>query len=204
MEFELKEFVSRLSEAVGEDSQGIIASKLHMTQGNVSKIFSGNQLPKLDTIYSISREYNVSVDWLLGLSEEKRIIQFSSDELSYTAAVDATVAIENHGGKIQENPREDEIQITVKDPLFFALLRKSRTLRAADYELYESWKKEKLSQFMDKPLLWQSSWTDIEDIDLLVGEAVTEAHWLKVYEIVKKHDDDMAEFMGSDPGIFDE
>ena len=50
----------------------------------------------------------------------------------------------------------------------------------------------------------RSSWTDIEDIDLLVGEAVTEAHWLKVYEIVRKHDDDMAEFMGSDPGIFDE
>lgn len=204
MAYDKDVFVKRFSEVVGNDSQETIANRLHMTQGNVSKIIAGRQMPKLDTVYLISEEYNVSVDWLLGLSEEKQIIQMSSNMLSYATAVDTVMALECHGSEIQEIPREDKIIVNIKDPLFFTLLKKSRSLRNTDFEMYDAWKKDKLSQFADKPILWHNSWTEGKDFDLLIGEASTEAHWLKVYEIVKEYEDEMAEIMRPDSSIFDD
>ncbi len=202
MAFDMNKFVERFNAAVGKDSQEEIAAKLHMTQGNVSKIITGKQMPKLDTVYLISEEYKVSVDWLLGLSEEKRIVQVSNEQLSYTAAVDTVMVLERHGSKVEEKSGS-EILVSIKDPLFFALLKKSRALYAADRELYSSWKGDKLSQFADKPLLWQFSWNE-EGFDYLACEASTEAHWLKLYEDVKAYEDEMAEIMRPEPGPFDD
>ena len=59
----------RLREAFGSDSQETVGKKLNMTQGNVSKLLSGSQQPTLETIFHISEAYEVSADWLLGLSD---------------------------------------------------------------------------------------------------------------------------------------
>ncbi len=201
MAFDNDEFVKRFNEAVGEDSQEIIARKLHMTQGNVSKIITGKQLPKLDTIYLIAEEYGVSADWLMGLSDEKKI-RVPVADLTYTDAVEAIMSLAWHGAEIQAD-KWDEVVVTVKDPLFKALVAKSKALRAADKELYESWKRNKLSLFADKPFLWKSSWND-RDLNYYAAEATKEEHWVKVYEAVKEQEDAWADAMADNPGPFDD
>ena len=72
----------RMKIAVGNDTQAIVGSKLVLGQSTISKYFSSKEgnatLPSLETIYNLARTYNVSVDWLLGLSDKMRIdIQFN-------------------------------------------------------------------------------------------------------------------------------
>lgn len=62
----------RLRETFGEDRQDTVAENLNMSQGNVSKILSGSQQPTLETIFHIAEAYNVSTDWLLGISKQKK------------------------------------------------------------------------------------------------------------------------------------
>ncbi len=59
----------RLSKAFGNDTQDVTARKLCMTQGNVSKLVNGEQMPTVDTLVEVSRAYNVSVDWLVGVKK---------------------------------------------------------------------------------------------------------------------------------------
>ena len=65
----------RLREAFGSDSQETIGKNLNMTQGNVSKLLSGAQQPTVDTLLRIANVYDVSIDWLMGLSDRKKVIK---------------------------------------------------------------------------------------------------------------------------------
>ena len=60
-----KTISGRLAKAFGNDTQDVIARKLGMTQGNVSKLVNGEQMPTVDTLVEVSKAYNVSVDWLV-------------------------------------------------------------------------------------------------------------------------------------------
>lgn len=74
---------SRLSETFKGDTQPVVARKLNTSQSNVSKWMSGQQVPTTDNLLLISKAYNVSIDWLLGISEEKEIDGVVLDKLSY-------------------------------------------------------------------------------------------------------------------------
>lgn len=74
---------NRLSETFKGDTQDVVARKLNTTQGNVSKWISGQQIPTTENLLLISEAYNVSIDWLLGRSEEKEIDGVVLDKLSY-------------------------------------------------------------------------------------------------------------------------
>ena len=52
-------FRARLRETFGTEPQETTAQKLNMSQGNISKILSGNQQPALETVYHIAKEYDV-------------------------------------------------------------------------------------------------------------------------------------------------
>lgn len=65
----------RLRETFGGELQDTVAKNLNMAQGNVSKLLSGSQQPTLETIFHIAEVYNVSTDWLLGISERKRSVK---------------------------------------------------------------------------------------------------------------------------------
>ena len=70
----LKEILpGRLREAFGKDTQETVARKLVTQQGTVSKWISGTVIPPTDVLLLIAEAYKVSVDWLLGISDEKEI-----------------------------------------------------------------------------------------------------------------------------------
>ena len=78
-----KTISERLAKAFGNDTQDVIARKLCMTQGNVSKLVNGAQMPTVDTLVEVSKAYNVSVDWLVGVSDCPEIDGLVIEKLTY-------------------------------------------------------------------------------------------------------------------------
>lgn len=191
---------NRLREAFGDDSQETVGKKLNMTQGNVSKLLSGSQYPTLETIFHIAEAYNVSVDWLLGISENKRSIK-SANAVSYVSVVESLVSLCQHGTAMIADEHSNDMVIKVADPLIKFLVKKGLALSRTDTELYQGWKETKLALFDDKSLIFSGAWFD-RDMSFLIGEASTEANWLEVYSKATALEKQYAEMMGEDPGPF--
>lgn len=195
-------FRSRLKETFGADTQRVVAEKLHTTQGNVSKWLSSPQQPELDTLYHISETYKVSIDWLLGLSEQKRIVK-SSSKTTYALLVEALCDLRLHQGvEIEDNPHlKGHLFIETMDPLLGALLDKGFKLISTDYDIYREWVETRLSLFEDAGLIWNSIW-DVEHIRFLGNEARTELHWQEVYQEAAKQEEMPDRMIGGDVGPF--
>lgn len=73
----------RLAETFRGETQEDTARKLNVTQGNVSKWVNGQQTPTVDTFRDIAKVYQVSVDWLLGVSSQKELDGVALDQLTY-------------------------------------------------------------------------------------------------------------------------
>ena len=191
----------RLKEAFGSDSQETVGKKLNMTQGNVSKLLSGNQQPTLETIYHVAEAYDVSVDWLLGLTDRK-IKEKTAEGTTYMSAASVLSDMISWGSAelVEEN---GSMTLRLKDPLIKNLVKKSQTLRRTDRELNKSWEESKLSLFADCPLVSEMIWRD-SSITFLVNEAVTEPNWKEVYIAAKEKQKDLENMFGPDSGPFGE
>lgn len=189
----------RLKEIFGTDSQTEVGRKLDMTQGNVSKLLAGQQ-PAIDTIYRIAEVYGVSVDWLLGLSENKNIPQ-KDVGISYSETVKVLHAMWLYGVADIQKKDNRIIGFTIKDPMLKVLLSKHEVLFATDMEIFKEWGKEKLSLFDDKQLLDSQCWND-KHVNFLAGEAKGESDWLVVYREAKRIQDEYMELMRDECGPF--
>ena len=199
MALEVNIIKERLKEAFGSDSQETVGKKLNMTQGNVSKLLSGAQQPTLETIYHVAEIYEVSIDWILGISDSKKVYK-RIEGTTYTTAVDNLQDLVRHGAlKMEKNTKS--IVFKVSDPLISMLIKKSVTLAETDKELYRNWVDNKLSLFQNREIIWEGTWS-MNGLDFLIGEAVTESNWLEVLDKAKEIEDDYADMMGDDNGPF--
>ncbi len=192
MVYDKKAVADRLKEIMN-DSQEVIAKKLNMTQGNVSKLLSGAQQPTLDTLYRIATVYNVSIDWLMNLSDRKKCIKLESGT-TYGLAVEAIQDLVQCGSEMIDKEKEGIVEISITDPILVKLIRKSRALSKADWELYKDWKNTRLSMFDDKAIVWSQAFRN-HKVEFLVGEATTESNLLEVYEVAKNEEDEYAAMM---------
>ena len=189
----------RLREAFGTDSQETVGKKLNMTQGNVSKLLSGSQQPTLETIYNAAEVYGVSVDWLLGISDSKKVYKRIDGTTYATAIQNLRVLCQRGALKIEE--QTNSIVFMLRDPLIKMLIKKSITLSETDKELFRSWEESKLAQFQDREIVWEGTWS-MKGLDFLAGEATTESNWLEVLDKAKEIEDEYADMMGEDAGPF--
>lgn len=70
-------------------SQTIVAEKLGVSKQSVANWENGNVMPSIDMLIKISRYFNVSSDYLLGM-ENKKIINVSDltlEEVSHIQAI---------------------------------------------------------------------------------------------------------------------
>lgn len=170
----------RLKETFNGESQEAVAAKLNMTQGSVSKLLTGKQIPTLETLYHIATIYGKSIDWLTGLSDKS-----SSDlaETSYASIVKAMIDLVAtkgmyYGPEIPGGPDK----IFIHDPLAGALFDKGTVLRNTDEDLYNDWVKTKLSLFKNKSLIHRVAWDD-KLIQIRCSNNNTEQNWLTVYDM---------------------
>lgn len=65
--------ILRICELMGNDSQGEFADKIGFAQPTISRMFTEDKTPSSSVLLAVAKYYNVSVDWLLGLSERKEL-----------------------------------------------------------------------------------------------------------------------------------
>ena len=73
MDFDMEKFSYRLI-VLMEDfnmSQVDLSKKIGISNVTISRYLSGDRIPRLDVITKISSAFNVSVDYLLGLSDNR-------------------------------------------------------------------------------------------------------------------------------------
>lgn len=198
---------TRLAETFGDETQELIARKLNMTQGNVSKWVTGPQIPTVDTLFEIAKAYRVSVDWLLGLSNQKEIDGVVVEKLTYgqvaliidkllennTAEVPDLVEVAETSGinlkQVDESEDEqsesiepviDSDYIKIKDRVLSYLLRRRLKLAEIDPEMHDTWK-EKLISFQELRLLSYSILIQ-EAIDANNPARFKDGDWVELVE----------------------
>ena len=170
-------FKDRLNQIFKDETQEIIAQKLNMTQGNVSKIMSGIQQPTIDTIFNIAEAYGVSVDWLLGRTDAKKIINVNS----YACVVESLIELEKRE-VLYIKEENGKLLVTISDPIINKFFKKGKNIMDTDVNLYSSWREKFSSLFEDKLVIGRMGWYRSEDVDYSISHASTDEEWLKVHK----------------------
>lgn len=172
----------RLEEIFNGESQQTVADKLNMTQGSISKLLTGKQVPTLETLYHIANIYGVSVDWIIGLSERRETSKVTEFETaSYSDVVEALTQLVYIDGAEILDDESSEFILRINDPLAKALLKKSIMLVKMDMELYKNWNYNKLPLFDDRELIEEMIWDD-GTISVQARENLSETAWLQVHD----------------------
>jgi len=177
--------IERLKEVFQGESQEKVAERLNITQSTVSKILRGSQALSLEMAYLIGDRYEVSVDWLIGLSDVKKL-QRNRLTLTYEEATKQLFQLFNQGSFTEAQDKTPIYKLN--DPLLRMLVQKAITLSRTDDDLYQSWLDSKLSMFSDKPVLSSTAWNE-EEMMVYVDGANTETDWLDAYNRAKWFDD---------------
>lgn len=185
--------IERLKETFGADNQNEVGKKTYYQQTTISKMLNKKQEIKVDFLCRVADAYHVSVDWLLGLSDEKTI-QTRCDDVTYSEIIDVLVRLRNSGAANTEKNKESQIQLHFKDPIINIFGKKAFALSDADRESYVEWRKARMSVFDDKLLLSSVAWNE-RDLEGSMLSAETEADWVQVYEEAKRVEDEYIEMM---------
>ena len=152
--------IERIKELKGADSQEIFAQKINMTQSNVSKMLGGMP-PSASTLIAISKAYDVSVDWLLGLSDRKSRKNFPDlDNITYADALAVfDRLIENDSIYANEM---DSSMFRSLDGVLSYLLESRLTVENVDIETRRYWYKTTAEQFSEyKIIKWKQEYEEV-------------------------------------------
>lgn len=157
---DLKDTVSeRLRELFQGETDEMTAEKLLMSPANLNKIKNGKQLPTAETLELIHLKYGVSIDWILGIKDEKDVNAVDFESLSYAQIFSLinnlyrnnTVEIGNLG--TEEEPKMNSDYLKVNDPALSFMLRRRVALMGVDETYFEDWVEKHLPQYRGLPLL---------------------------------------------------
>lgn len=204
---DLKKIVAmRLTELFETETQDVTASRLHMSQGNVSKLKSALQLPTTDVIYAISRTYDVSVDWILGRSDIREINGLNIDDLTYEQVAriidklilndnmkilnlkeaesrkieeDDFSTLQTNGILIEVKPNDNSDYIKVKDRLLSYMLRRRYKIYDVGDDMVDFWQNSSLPNFKGlKVVNYKGNIQDVLDAKGWVG--LQDADWVNL------------------------
>ena len=152
--------LERIKELKGNDSQEVFAQKIHTTQSNISKMLKGMTPPSAATLTELAKTYHVSVDWLLGLSDEKETGPKVQSHKLTVAVLEVlyqkgsiNVGYDNNG----YNSEPDPSTIYVRDQVLAYFLDNRFRYSGGSQNIYDIWMKQAMEVY-DKYLLLQ--WTD--------------------------------------------
>ncbi len=86
----MNEITQRLIEIFDENQQAktLIAKKLDCSPQYVSNLYAGRNIPSIEILNKIHKEYNVSIDWLITGEGEKTLNKKSTDEIASKGQLD--------------------------------------------------------------------------------------------------------------------
>ena len=184
-----KLLADRLTQTFGNDTQEVIAQKILTTQGNVSKLKSGQQAPGLDTLIEISRAYKVSIDWLLGLSEQKDLDGVAVDKLTYEQVarvidrlIDQNTIELTNEEELSPGIKKSSDYIKIKDRLLSFLMRRRFVFKSEGPDMDEFWN-TKVDKYKGLRLL-QYNDSMAELTDLKSPAQFTDADWKNLVDLL--------------------
>lgn len=145
-----KLIAERIAETFKNDTQATVAEKISCSQGQVSKLIRGDSDPTVQTLIEISKQYNVSVDWLLGLSDEKKDIIKPDENMPYEFllciftnlyehnAIQASVK-KIHFGEFDQYDDYDLEDIKISDPVLQRMIVEIINNRGTDISIFLQW-----------------------------------------------------------------
>jgi len=176
-ESEVKKIVSsRLKELTTDETDVQTAGKLQTSQSNWNQIKNGIHPPTLDTLILISKTYHVSVDWLLGLKDEKDINVVNIDALDYrqvfmvlnklqeyksiVPAQSTEQIVSTEGDDNSEHKSEPSVKtkgvdydlLRINDPVLSFMLRRRMKLTEVDPSYFHDWEEKHLPEYKDLAL----------------------------------------------------
>lgn len=157
--------LERIKELKGNDSQEAFAQKISSTQSNVSKMLNGTP-PSASTLKTLATVYKVSVDWLLGLSDKKKIgdkvlsHELTAETITYADAMAVlevlyqkqSVDVGFDMNSYNNDPDPD--MILVKDKVLSYFLDNRFRYSESSRDIYKIWIKQAMQNY-DKHLLLQ-------------------------------------------------
>lgn len=158
--------LERILELKGNDTQDAFGKKIKMSQANVSKMLKGTP-PSAATLIEIAKAYHVSVDWLLGLSEQKE--HTSNLDVSNLTYSDVMAVIDKlyENGTIQVGydynsygNESDPGMLLVQDKILLFLLEGMDKLSGDNADIAGLWKDKTYKAFSNTPLLQWSEKVD--------------------------------------------
>lgn len=157
MAFNIEITKERLGELFKNESQEAVGKKLNMPQGNVSKLLAGKQQPTVETIFQIAKEYNVSTDWLLGLTAKKKI---AKQVMSYGNILKMFSILGEKGalwpfpstmhtvdGIDKELPMVTNVGIG--DEILQSILYEWKTMLPSQEDIYQMWLDKRLKEYSE-------------------------------------------------------
>lgn len=171
---------SRLKVLFADENDDKAANKLHMSHGNLNNIKNGRQTPTIDTLKLISEKYHVSVDWILGLKDDRDVNAINLDSLDYRQIFmildklyeNKTLVPAQPTEKVldfgDEDTEDDNVEqetepsvstegvdydlLRVNDPTLSFMLRRRMKLIEYDPSLYNDWVEKHLPEYKGLPI----------------------------------------------------
>ena len=164
----------RIKEIMGDLTQAEFATKVSSTQTTISKVLAG-AMPSSALLESIARQFGVSVDWMLGLSDNKYISGASTETLLYSDVVPVLAGLLDRGSVTyrtetkKENivVSEDGNVVTNEYTLYLleirdAILKDCISLAShtnrVDKDTYSYWLKSMKENYRREVLRWSSEY----------------------------------------------
>lgn len=151
--------LERILELMGNDTQEVFGKKINMSQPNVSKMLKGTP-PSAATLIEMARVYNVSVDWLLGVSDHKQhTSNLDVGSLTYSdvlAVIDrlyenGTIRTGYDSNGYGNEP--DPGILLVQDKILLFLLEGMDSVSGNNADIAGIWKNKTYQEFCDVPIL---------------------------------------------------
>lgn len=174
----------RIREVMGGLSQEKFAKSIKSSQSVVSKLLSGDP-PSLNILMEISKVYNISIDWLLGLSPYKYLNGYSTfEEGSPTTYADVIALlvrlmknnsiscgripierVEGYDPYGYDSKIDHEDIVKINDHFIGDLVSSASTLLSTSPETIDSW----LSSINGKYGMEIKEWSDFEERAYVMG-----------------------------------
>lgn len=145
-----KETLARIKELRGDMSQNEFAEYIHSSQANMSRLFSKGQA-SYTTLISIAQTYDVSLDWLLGISEKRKPDgRIPPNEMTYADIISIATYLYDIGA-IEEGWYSNEERapqyIEISDPVLRYLVESHFQAQSVDKSMREIWVRQQLDLF---------------------------------------------------------
>lgn len=171
--------LERIKELKGSDSQEVFAKKINTSQSNVSKMLKGTP-PSAATLKAMAETYDVSVDWLLGLSDIRKCVNevqshnLTADNITY-ADVMAVLDVLYRKGSIEVgfdyngyNGEPDSSLIVIKDGALRYFAENRLRYYGGSTDIYNIWIKQAIQNYSNQLII---KWSDL--MDKLYGQEVS-------------------------------